>query len=194
MATFDLTDTKVMTVKKGGTTQVLLFSDALKNSANATEWREHELRIVTTIEAIAQVSSKFEELKSKGKDYELGIYELGSLYQDYSKSIEGRTNECNSCIHLLKDKYQSDRRKVLRCQTSGLEQLYKECSTMFSKLKGCDTVHTNLKDKGQFLRYCKLSDQYNDAHVKIQDEIVKKDSLIAQGARSTKVKSALPKV
>ena len=194
MATFDLTDPKVMTVKKGGTTQVLLFSDALKNSANAAEWREHKLRIAKTIEAIAQISSKFEELKSKGKDYEPGIYELGSLYQHYSKSIEGITNECNNCIHLLKDKYQSDRRKVLRCQTSGLEQLYKECSTMFSKLKGCDTVHTNLKDKGQFLRYCKLSDQFHDARVKIQDEIVKTDSLIAQGARSTKVKSALPKV
>ena len=119
---------------------------------------------------------------------------MGILYQDYSKSIEGITNESNGCIHLLKDKDQSDRRGVLRCQTSGLEQLYKECSTMFSKLKGCDTVHTNLKDECQFLRYCKLSDQFHDAPVKIQDEIVKTYSLIAQGARSTKVKSALPKV
>ena len=65
---------------------------------------------------------------------------------------------------------------------------------MFSKLKGCETVHTNLNDKGQFLRYCKLSDQFNDARVKIQDEIVTTDSLITQGARSNKVKSALPKV
>ena len=65
---------------------------------------------------------------------------------------------------------------------------------MFSKLKGCGTVHTNLKDKGQFLRYCKLSDQFNDARVMIQEEIVTTDSLIAQVARSTKVKSALPKV
>ena len=185
MATFDFTDPKVMTVKKGGTTQVLLFSKALKNSSNAAEWREHEVRFAKTIEAIAQISSKFEELKAKGKDYEPSVYELGSLYQDYSNSIEGIKNECDSCIHLLKDKYQSDRRKVLRCQTSGLEQLYKECSTMFSKLKGCDTVHANLKDKGQFLRYCKLSDQFNDPHVKIQDGIVTTDSLIAQGARPT---------
>ena len=194
MATFDLTDPKVMTVKKGGTTQVLSFSDALKNSSTAAEWREHEVRFAKTIEAIAQISSKFEELKSKGKDYEPSIYELGSLHQEYSKSIEGINNECNSCIHQLKDNYQSERRKVLSCQTSGLEQLYKECSTMFSKLKGCETVHPNLKDKGQFLRYCKLSDQFNDARVKIQNEIVKTDSLIAQGARSTNVKSALPKV
>ena len=181
-------------MKKGGTTQMLLFSDALKNSSTAAEWREHEVRFAKTIEAIAQISSKFEELKFKGKDYEPSIYELGSLYQEYCKSIEGINNECDSCIHLLKDKYQSERRKVLRCQTSGLEQLYKECSTMFSKLKGCETVLSNLKDKGQFLRYCKLSDQFNDARVKIQDEIVKTDSLFAQGARSTKVKSALPKV
>ena len=119
---------------------------------------------------------------------------MGSLYQEYSKSIEEIINECNSCIQLLKHKYQSERRKVLSCQTSWLEQLYKECSTMFSKLKGCETVYPNLKDKGQFLRYCKLSDQFNDARVKIQDEIVKTDSLIAQGARSIKIKSVLPKV
>ena len=92
-----------MTVKKGGTTQVLLFSDALKNSSTAAEWREHEVRVAKTIEAIAQISSKFEELKSKGKDYEPSIYQLGSLYQEYNKSIEGINNECNSCIHLLKD-------------------------------------------------------------------------------------------
>ena len=48
-----------------------------------------------------------------------------------------------------------------------------------------------MKNKGQFLRYCKLSDQFNNAPVTIQDEIVKTDS---QGARSTKVISALPKV
>ena len=84
--------------------------------------------------------------------------------------------------------------KVLRCQTSGLEQLYKECSTLFSTLEGCETVHPNLKDKGQFLRYCKLSDHFNDVRVKIQDEIVTTDSLIAPGAGSTKIKSALLRV
>ena len=194
MATFDLTDPKVMTMKKGGTTQVLLFLDALKNSSTSTECREHEVRFAKIIEVIAQVTSKFEELKTKGNDYEPSIYELGSLYQDYSKAIEGINTECDSCIRLLKDKYQSERRKVLNCQTSGLEQLYKECSTIFGKLKSCSTVYHHLKDKGQFFRYCKLSDQFNDARVNIQDEIVKTDSLIEQGARSTKVKSALPKV
>ena len=63
---------------------------------------------------------------------------------------------------------------------------------MFSKMEGCSTVYSYLKNKGQCLRYCKLSDQFNNAHVTNQDEIVKTDSLIAQGARSTKVKSALP--
>ena len=118
---------------------------------------------------------------------------MGSLYQDHTKSNEGITNECNSYIHLLKDKYQSERRKVLRCQTSGLDQLYKECSTLFSKLKGCEIVHPNWKAKGQSLPYCKLSDQINDYRVKIQDEIFTTGSLIAQGARSTKVKLAYQK-
>ena len=61
-------------------------------------------------------------------------------------------------------------------------------------MKGCLTVDFPLKNKGQFLRYCKLSDQFNNVRVTIRDEIVKTDSLIAQGARSTKNKSALPKV
>ena len=53
MAMFDPTDPKVMTVKKGGTTQMLLFSDALKNSSHSTEWRKHEVRFGKTIEALA---------------------------------------------------------------------------------------------------------------------------------------------
>ena len=65
---------------------------------------------------------------------------------------------------------------------------------MFSKRKGFSTVYFHFKNNGQFLRYCKLSDQFNNARVTIQDEIVKTDLLIAQGARSTKVKSALPNV
>ena len=157
-----------MTVKKGGTTQVLLFSNALKHSSNAAEWREHEVRFAKTIEAIAQTSSKFEELKAKGKNYEPDMYELGSLYQDSSESIEGITNESDNCIHLLKDKYQSERLKfILALSNEWLEQLYKECSTLFSKLKRCEIVHPNLNDKGPFLRYCKVSDQFNDARVKI---------------------------
>ena len=181
-----------MIVKEGGTTQVLLFSDVLKNSSNSAEWREHEVRSAETIEATAQTISKFEELKTKGKDYEPSIYKPGSLYQDYSKALVGIKNECDSCIRLLKDKYQSERRKVVQCQTSSLEQLYKECSTMFNKMKRCSTVYFHLKMK--FLRYCTMSDQFNNARDTIQDQIARKDSLIAQGARPTKVKSALQKV
>ena len=84
MATFDPTDHKVMTVKKGGTTQVLLFSDALKNLSYSVEWRKHEVRFGKTIKALALAASKFEELKGKGKDYKPTIYEFGSLYLDYS--------------------------------------------------------------------------------------------------------------
>ena len=152
------------------------------------------MRFAKAIEAIAPIFSKFEELKDKGKDYEPSVYELGSLFQEYNKALKRINKERDSCIHLLKDKYQSERRNVLRCQTSGLEQLYKECSTMFSNLKGYPKVQLHLKDKGQLLRYCKLSDQFNEARVKLQEEIVKTNALIEQGARSTKIKSALPKV
>ena len=152
------------------------------------------MRFAETIKAIAQTISKLEELKIKGQEYEPSIYELGSLYQDYSKANERINNECDSFIRLLKDQYQSERRKVVQRQMSGLEQLYKECSTMFSKVKGCSTVYFHSKNKGQFLRYCKLSDQFNNARVEIQDEIVETDSIIAQNAKTSMVKSALQKV
>ena len=98
------------------------------------------MRFAKTIEAIAQTISKFEELKTKGKDYKPSFYESGSLYPDHNQAIEGINDECDRCVRLLKDKYQSERRKVVQCQTSGLEQLYKKCSTMFSKMEGCSTA------------------------------------------------------
>ena len=114
MATFDVTDPKVITVKKGQTTQVLLFLDALKNSSNSAEWRDHEVRFAKIIAALSLTTLKFEELKAKGRDYQPSVYELGSLYQDYSKSVEGVKTECEKYIHLLKDKYQSERCKVMQ--------------------------------------------------------------------------------
>ena len=103
MATFDLTDRKVMTVKKGGTTQVLLFSDALKNSSNYADWREHEVRFAKTVEAIAAITSKLEELKAKEKENEPSLHELGSLYQEYTRAIERIKRERQCCIHLIKE-------------------------------------------------------------------------------------------
>ena len=82
----------------------------------------------------------------------------------------------------------------MQLQTSCLEHLFKKCQILFRVLGKYPTVRNLLTDKGQFLRFCKLSDQFYNSHVKIQEEIIKTDSLIAQGARSTMVKSALPKV
>ena len=79
----------------------------MKNSSTFADRREHEVRFTKTIEVVAQETSMFEELKTKEKDYERSINELGSLYQDSSKDIEGIKKECDSCIHSLKDKYQS---------------------------------------------------------------------------------------
>ena len=131
MATFDPTGHKVMTVKKGGTTQVLLVSDALKNSPYSAEWRKHELRFGKTIDAPAETAWKFEELKGKGKDYTPIICELSSLYLEYSKSIEEMKHECESCIHIPKDNYQSEPRKVMQHQTISLEELSKKFVAIF---------------------------------------------------------------
>ena len=95
---------------------------------------------------------------------------------------------------MLKEKYQSERRKVMRRQTSGLEHRFKQCQALFPVLGKCCTIRQLLKDEGQLVRFCKLSDELYNSRVKIQEEIVKTESLIEQGARSTKVKSALPKV
>ena len=58
MKTLDLTDPKVMTVKKGGKTQMWLFSNALKNSSTSAEWRDQEVQFVKTIWALSLTTSK----------------------------------------------------------------------------------------------------------------------------------------
>ena len=121
-------------------------------------------------------------MKAKEKENKPSLHELGSLYQEYTRAIEQMKRECQSCIHLIKENYHSERRKVVQLQTSGLEHLFKQCQTLFPVLGKYPTERNLLIDKGQFLRFCKLSDQFYNSHVKIQEEIVKTDSLIAQGA------------
>ena len=152
------------------------------------------MRFGKTIEALALSASKFEELKGKGKGYEPTIYELGSLHLDHSKSIEEMQHECESCIHLLKDKNQSERRKVMQHQTSSLEDLYQECGAIFKPLPGFSVIQRQMNDKSDFLRYCKLSVQFFDAPDKINEDLKMTDSLIAQGARSSRIKSSIPRV
>ena len=78
MATFVPSGLRVMRVKRSGTKQ-LLFSDVSKKSASLAEWKEHEIRFAKKIEAVSKVSSKLEELKSKGKEYKPNVYESVSL-------------------------------------------------------------------------------------------------------------------
>ena len=105
-------------------------------------------------------------------------------------------HECESCIHLLKDKYQSERRKVMQNKTSSssLEELYQECGAIFKPLPGLSVIQQQMKDKSHFLRYCKLSDQFFDARDKINEEIKMTDSLIVQSGRSSRIKASLPGV
>ena len=134
-------------------------------------------------------------MKGEGKSRELSVYELGSLYQDYTESVEGIKNKCEHCIHLLKDRYQPERRKVTQQQTCEVDELYKECGTLFKILStGSARVQAQLKDRGKFLRYRKLSEQFFIARGKIKEKIKMTDSLIAQGAISSRIKASLPKV
>ena len=103
-------------------------------------------------------------------------------------------HECESCIHLLKDKYQSERRKVMQHQTNSLEELYQECGAIFKPLPGFSVIQRQIQDKSHLLRYCKLSDQSYNALDKINEQIKMTDSLIAQGARSSRIKSSLPRL
>ena len=65
--------------------------------------------------AMALMTSKLEVLKPGRKYYEPSVHELSSLFQDYTKSLEGINSESDSCFHLFKDKCQRERRKVLHC-------------------------------------------------------------------------------
>ena len=103
-------------------------------------------------------------------------------------------HECESCFHVLKDKYQSERRNVMQHQTNSLEEFYKECGAIFKPLPGFSVNQQQIKDKSHFLRYCTLSDQFYNACDKINEEMKMIDYLIAQGARFSRIKSSLPRV
>ena len=118
------------------------------------------MRFGKTIEALAQTASKFEELKGKGKDYKPTIEQLSSLHLDYSRSIEEMKHECESCIHIPNDKYQSECRKVMQHRTFSLEELSEKYGAIFKPLHSFSVVQQQIKEKSHFLRYCKLSDQF----------------------------------
>ena len=75
---------------------------------------------------------------------------MGSLYQEHCNSIEEVNRECESCVHLLKEKYQPDRGRVSKGQASGLENNYKECAVMFATLERIGIGRLHLNHKGPF--------------------------------------------
>ena len=59
---------------------------------------------------------------------------------------------------------------------------------LFQALSFFPEIQRQLKNKGQFFQFCKLSDQVFIARYKISEEIKMNDSLIAQGATSSRIK------
>ena len=152
------------------------------------------MRFGETIEALALTASKFEKSECMAKDFKPRIYKLGSVYLDYSKAIEEMKHECENSILLLKNKYQSDRRKVMEHQTSSHEELYQDFGALFKPLPGFFVIQRQIKDKRPFLRYYKLSDQIFNARDTINEGIKMTALLIAQSARSSRIKSSLARV
>ena len=73
-------------------------------------------------------------------------------------------------------------------RTTGPEHLFKQCQEVFSTQGRCSTARCLLRDKGQYLQFCKLSEQFFNAHIKVQEEIDQTDYLIAQATISKKFK------
>ena len=132
-----------MTVTKSETIQAIMFSDALKNSSNSAEGRKYEVQFGKPIEALA-LTTKKEELKAKGKDYQPSIYEKGSLYLDNSKSVEEMKHECEWCFHLLKDKYKSEHCNVMQHLTSSVEEHYQEFGVLSKPLPGFSMIQRQI--------------------------------------------------
>ena len=82
-------------------------------------------------------TAKFEELIAEGKDYQPSIHDLGSLYLDYSKSIEEMKHEFESCIHLFKNRYQSE---AVQHQTGSVNKFYQEFVALFKTLPGNSVI------------------------------------------------------
>ena len=58
-------------------------------------------------------------------------------------------HECESCIHLLKDKYQSER-QLMQLQTSSVEELYQECGAIFKPLPDFSVIQQQTRIKVTF--------------------------------------------
>ena len=82
---------------------------------------------------------------------------------------------------------------VISGQASCLEDIYKDCAAIFTGFEGIAIARPHLHEKGQFLFYYVLSDQFRHARAGNQQEILQTDSLIAQVTRWTEIKSFQPK-
>ena len=63
-------------------------------------------------------------------------------------------NECEIIIQLLRDKYQSERPKVMQHQTKTLEKRFQGCRALFKPLPGFCEIQWRIKDETHFPRCC----------------------------------------
>ena len=93
-----------MTVNEGGTTQVWLFFDALKNSSNFTEWGENELGFAKTIcDAVVSRSRRQplivneKELSTERKASRVSIQDDRSQIRSKSRTFSPKRHLISNC-------------------------------------------------------------------------------------------------
>ena len=97
-------------------------------------------------------------------------------------------------LPLLKDKYHKERFKIKTELEKDFEALKSSWWIIFPSLSWIETLDVRLKEQNDFMKFCKLSDQWSKAKTDFVNEKKSVDELMTQKARVTRVKASLQKL
>ena len=187
----DFWDPTCMTSSKGGDERKVYFTDCLKNSSTMKEWIEHEKRVSDLILILRTLDSDFQDLQVE--DPTVWVY-VGKFFVSYTTLKSKLRKEFEKNFPFLKDKFQGSRKVILKRLESERENRFENWNKTFGSLMSVSKHLSHLKYGNDLLKFFKLCDQFYDAKRAIIAQKTTIDNLIQQGARSSRVKTAVEKL
>ena len=187
----DFWDPTYMTSSKGGDERKVYFTDCLKNSSTMKEWIEHEKRVSDLILILRNLDSDFQSLQVQDPTVWVDV---GKFFVTYTTSKSKLRKEFEKHLPFLKDKFQGNRKEILKRLESELEKRFENWKKTFGSLMSVSKHLSHLKYESDLMKYFKLCDQFYDAKRAIVAEKTTIDNIIEQGARSSRVKMAIQKL
>ena len=179
---------------KNGAVQRMAFSAAVKNSSSEMAWNDHEERLAQRFQSILNPENDFEELKQKEACAFSPMTDLGKAYLKYIDASRKYNNEYPFGLPMLKNNYKEECNKVSKELDNEIAQKFEKWCQMFFPLRGMMRLSEVLIRESDFMKYCKVSRQWFGIRDEILQEKANIHILMKEGARTIRVKSALPKI